>query len=73
MRERKRERVTKITASRAANANISAQETAPGHEASSSVFASSITSNPLRPKFANAFLSAEAPVIRMEPSQPYGT
>lgn len=62
---------TRSTESRAANANMSAHETTPGHEASNCVFASSITSNPLNPPFANAFLSAEAPEIRIDPSQPW--
>lgn len=64
---------TRSTASRAANASMSAQETTPGQEASNCVLASSITSNPLNPPFVNAFLSAEPPVIRTEPSQPCST
>lgn len=49
---------------------MSAQETIPGHVASSCDLASSTTSKPLRPKFATALLSADGPGIKTEPSQP---
>jgi len=61
---------TKTTASRAANTTMSAHETIPGHMASIWDFASSITSKPLKPMFAFAFISAEDPVIKIEPSHP---
>jgi hypothetical protein len=51
---------------------MSAHETTPGHMASICDFALSITSKPLRPRFVNAFLSAEKPAINMDPSQPCG-
>ena len=62
--------VTKSTASRAAKASMSAHETTPGHKASICDLASSITSNPLNPRFGKAFLSEEDPAINTEPSQP---
>uniref|UniRef100_A0A2P2MY56 Uncharacterized protein n=1 Tax=Rhizophora mucronata TaxID=61149 RepID=A0A2P2MY56_RHIMU len=49
---------------------MSAHETTPGHVASNCDFASSITSNPLNPRFWGALLSAEEPVIKIDPSQP---
>jgi hypothetical protein len=52
---------------------MSAHETTPGHMASICDFALSITSKPLRPRFVNAFLSAEKPAINMDPSQPCGS
>ncbi len=56
--ERERDYIcTKATASRAASASISAHETIPGHKASSCDFASSITSNPLKPMFDGELLS----------------
>ncbi|KAF1892685.1 hypothetical protein Lal_00031957 [Lupinus albus] len=61
---------TKSTASRAANASMSAHETTPGHLVSICDLAFSITSKPLNPMFGNAFLSAEDPAIRTEPSHP---
>ena len=61
---------TKTTASRAASASISAHETTPGHKGSSCDFTSSITSNPLKPRFGGALISVEDPVINTEPSQP---
>ena len=61
---------TKTTASRAAQAKTSAQDTTPGQEASSWDFASSITSKPLKPVFAKAFFSAEDLDINMDPSHP---
>ena len=57
---------TKTTASRAARARISAQETIPGHAASSLVLASSITSNPLKPRLGPAVFSVLGPLIRTE-------
>ena len=60
-----------MTVSRAANAKISAQETTPGHAASSCVLALSMTSNPWRLRFGPAVLSVLAPDIRIEPSQPW--
>lgn len=63
--------ITKSTESRAANARISAQETTPGHKASNCVLASSMTSNPLNPRLVDALISAEEPLIKIDPSQPY--
>ena len=63
--------ITKSTASRAAKAKISAQETIPGHMDSSCFFASSITSKPFNPTFAGDVLSADGPEINTEASQPY--
>nr|GLL28321.1 Os03g0369250 [Ipomoea trifida] len=51
-------RLTKKTASLAAMATISAQETTPGHCLSSSSLASSITSYPLKLKLAGESFSA---------------
>lgn len=65
--------LTKSTASRAARANISAQDTTPEHTASNWDLASSITSNPLIPKFCGAVLSEDAPEIKTDASHPYKT
>ena len=64
-------RLTRSTESRAARANMSAQDTTPRHVASNWDLASSITSNPLRPKFCGAVLSDDAPEIKTEASHPY--
>ena len=63
--------LTRSTASRAASARISAQETTPGHAASSWDLASSITWKPLSPRLGNAFLSDEGESIRTDASQPW--
>lgn len=62
--------LTRSTASRAARASISAHETTPGHTASSWDLASSITSNPLSPKFCGAVRSEDAPEIKTDASHP---
>ena len=64
---------TKVTASRATNATISAQETTPGHFFSTADFTASITWNPLRNWFGIAAFSAwllEVEFNRTEPSHP---
>jgi hypothetical protein len=63
--------LTRSTESRAARANISAQDTTPGHVTSNWDLASSITSKPLRPKFCGALLSDDDPEIKTEASHPY--
>ena len=63
---------TKATASRAAKATMSAQETTPGHALSNSALAFSISSNPLRPWCGDARFSEVGPLsIKIEPSHPY--
>lgn len=63
---------TKATASRAAKATMSAQETTPGHTLSNSALAFSISSNPLTPWCDAARFSEVIPLsIKIEPSHPY--
>lgn len=63
---------TKATASRAAKATMSAQETTPGHTLSNSALAFSISSNPLTPWCDAARFSEAGPLsIKIEPSHPY--
>ena len=59
----------------ATKAMISAQETMPGHSASSKLFTLSMKSNPLTVKFGEASFSVWFPVLevkfrRTDPSQP---
>lgn len=62
---------TEDTASLAAKATMSAQETTPGQTLSSFDLASSIISKPPTPKFPPAPPSPSAPLlIRIDPSQP---
>jgi hypothetical protein len=64
---------TRETASRAASATISAQETTPGHFASNSALAASMTKNPSKLKLGLASFSAtfvEVEFINTDPSQP---
>ncbi|KVH93474.1 hypothetical protein Ccrd_004476, partial [Cynara cardunculus var. scolymus] len=58
------------TASRAARARISAQETTPGHTVSICVFAASITSNPTKERLGGAVLSVDGPETSTDASQP---
>lgn len=60
----------KETASRAAKATISAQETTPGQIFSTAALASSMTANPSTPAFPGAAVSSPSFFNRMEPSQP---
>ncbi|KVH93473.1 hypothetical protein Ccrd_004477 [Cynara cardunculus var. scolymus] len=62
--------VRRTTESRAARARISAQDTTPGHVASSRDFAASITSKPLKRELGPALFSVDAPLIRIDASQP---
>lgn len=65
--------VTATTASLAARATMSAQDTTPGQRRSSSDLALSITSKPPTPALPGANLSSSFPacLIRIDPSQPY--
>lgn len=72
--DRKKRRVireiTNSTASLAAKATISAQETIPGQKISNTLFAESITENPPRELFPGSVLSVPSPCNNIEPSQP---
>ncbi|KVH93472.1 hypothetical protein Ccrd_004474 [Cynara cardunculus var. scolymus] len=58
------------TASRAARARISAQETTPGQAVSICNFAASITSNPTKERLGGAVLSVDGPESSTDASQP---
>lgn len=62
---------TMTTASLAAIARISAQETVPGQNSSSSLLAVSITSNPPRDLFAGSARSEADPSTSTDASHPY--
>lgn len=63
--------LTASTASLAAKATISAQETVPGQKISSTLFAVSITENPPTDLFAGSLCSVPFPCKRTDASQPY--
>ena len=50
---------------------ISAQETTPGHSASTTVFSRSMNSYPLTLRLEPAVFSVDVPLMRMDASQPY--
>lgn len=66
-----REGLTASTASLAAKATISAQETVPGHKNSSTLLAESITENPPTDLFAGSLCSVPFPCRSTDASQPY--
>ena len=62
------------TASLAANASMSAQDTVLGHFASTALFMASMTSNPAKDRFGIASLSAVLLAVELnktDPSQPW--
>lgn len=61
---------TSSTASRAANARISAQETTPGQKISRTLFAESITENAPSDLLAGSLLSVSFPCNNIDASQP---
>lgn len=63
--------LTISTASLAAKATISAQETVPGQKISRTLLAESITENPPRDVFAGSSRSVPFPCSRTDASQPY--
>lgn len=68
--------ITRETASLAASAKISAQETTPGHFASNSALAVSITAKPSKLRLGLASFSARLVAVEFnntDPSQPYTT
>lgn len=75
MRQRKyyvETQLTNSTASLAAKARISAQETVPGQKISSTFLVESITGNPPREVFAGSVRSVAFPSNNTDPSQPFG-
>lgn len=62
---------TNSTASLAAKATMSAQETIPGQKISSNLLAESITENPPTELFPGSLFSVPSPCNNIEPSQPY--
>lgn len=63
--------ITSSTASLAANAIISAQETVPGQNNSKTLLADSMTENPPSDVLAGSFCSVPFPRISTDASQPY--
>lgn len=63
--------LTASTASLAAKARISAQETVPGQNISRTLFAESMTENPPREVFAGSLRSVPFPCISTDASQPW--
>lgn len=62
--------ITIVTASRAAKARMSAQETMPGHATSKAAFAASMTWKPLRLWLGIASFSAGIPFVEFSSTEP---